>query len=326
MINLFRRFTPANLVFLIAIALILCIGAFIHLPSAFHPILFEPAITSFLGNFEAITLTPLSNVLITLLLTVTQALVLNRIVDNHNLLGRPTFLPALMYVTTASLLLPFLALTPTLLCNFFLIWMIDKLLKTYHRKEVKSTLFDLGMLVAVGTLFYFPFIVMFPLLWIALIIFRPFDWREWISGLLGFATIYFILGIIYLWNNKLNEFYAIWTPLTKPFHTSFNIDIYDYLVLLPLALVLVLFLNTLRENFYKSVVHVRKSFQLLFFMFIFGVVSFYLKTDTPEFHFLMCAPPISIYMAYYFNFARIRWFYECVYTLLLVAILYFQLF
>lgn len=326
MINLFRKFTPANLAFLIAMAIVLCIGAFIHLPDAFHPLLFEPAIASLLDNFDDFTLTPKSNVIITLVITIGQALFLNRIVDNHNLLGKPTFLPALMYVTTASLLLPFLALTPTLICNFFLIWMIDKLLKTYHRKEVKSTLFDLGMLVAVGTLFYFPFIVMFPLLWIALIIFRPFDWREWMAGLLGFVVIYFILGIIYLWNDQLSAFYAIWKPLTRSFPTSFDIDLYDYWVLLPLALVLVLFLNTLRENFYKSIVHVRKSFQLLFFMFLFGAASFYLKADTPDFHFLLCAPPISIYMAYYFNFAKLRWFYEGVYALLLLMILYFQLF
>lgn len=326
MINLFRKFTPSNLLFLIVIAFLLCIGAFIHLPESFHPLLFEQAIMAFVKNANDLTLTPLSSVLITLVLTVAQALLLNRIVDNHNLLGRPTFLPALMYITTASLLLPFLALTPTLICNFLLIWMIDKLLKTYHRPEVKSTLYDLGMLVALGTLFYFPFILMFLLLWVALIIFRPFDWREWIAGLLGFTTIYFLLGIIYLWNDRIREFYAIWKPLTNPFPTSYNIELYDYWVLLPLALVLVLFLNTLRENFYKSIVHVRKSFQLLFFMFLFGVFSYYLKSDAPQYHFLICAPPISIYMAYYFNFAKTRWFYESIYAILIIAILYFQLF
>lgn len=326
MINLFRRFTPSNLAFLIVMAFVLCIGAFFHLPNAFHPLLFEQAIMAFLGNFRDITLSPQSNVIITLVLTIAQALLLNRIVDNHNLLGRPTFLPALMYVTTASLLLPFLALTPTLICNFFLIWMIDKLLKTYHRKEVKSTLFDLGMLVAVGTLFYFPFILMLLLLWIALIIFRPFDWREWVSGLLGFITVYFLLGVIYLWNDRIVEFYAIWKPLANPIPPSFKIDLYDYWVLLPLGVVMVLFFNTLRENFYKSIVHVRKSFQLLFFMFLFGVISYYLKSNTPDYHFLLCAPPISIYMAYYFNFAKTRWFYEGVYAILLITIMYFQFF
>lgn len=326
MINLFRKFTPSTLAFLIVIAFVLCIGAFFHLPGAFHPLLFEKAIMTFLDGFAQITLSPQLNVFITLAITVTQALLLNRITDNFNLLGRPTFLPALMYITTASLLLPFLALTPTLICNFFLIWMVDKLLKTYHRQEVKSTLFDLGMLVALGTLFYFPFILMFLLLWIALIIFRPFDWREWASGLLGFITIYFILGIIYLWNDKIGEFYAIWKPLVNAIPTSFDIELYDYWVLLPLALIMLLFLNTLRENFYKSIVHVRKSFQLLFFMFLFGILSYYLKKDTADYHFLLCAPPISIYMAYYFNFAKTAWFYESVYALLLITILYFQFF
>jgi len=326
MINLFRKFTPANLVFLTLVGLMLCVGAFIHLPRSFHPTLIEPALRSFSDQLLQISISPTANICITLILTLIQSLLLNRVVDNHNILGRPTFLPALMYMTTASLLLPFLALTPTLFCNFFLIWMIDKLLKTYHRKDVKSTLFDLGMIVALSTLFYFPFIAMFPLLWIALIIFRPFDWREWVAGLMGFITIYFILWVIYFWFDKLPAYYAIWRPLAQPFPSSFKIELYDYWVFLPLALVMVLFLNTLRENFSKSIVHVRKSFHLLFLMFLLGVFSYYLEPRTPDYHFLLCAPPISIYMAYYFNFARVRWFYESVYALLLLTILYFQLF
>ncbi len=326
MINLFRKFTPSNLAFLVAIAVLLCVAAFIHLADTPHPLLFEPIMMPLLQAVGPISITPLSSILITLFLTLIQALLLNRVVNNYNLLGKPTFLPALMYITTASLLLPFLALTPTLLCNFFLIWMIDKLLRIYHSKEAKSAMFDLGLIVAIGTLFYFPFILMFFLLWIALIIFRPFDGREWLSGLLGFITIYFILGIVYLWNNRINDFYAIWKPLKNPIPTSFQIELYDYWVLLPLGFIMALFLNSLRENFYRSVVHVRKSFQLLLFMFLFGIGSYYLKKDSPDYHFLLCAPPISIYMAYYFNFARIRWFYETVYALLVLSILYFQLF
>lgn len=303
----------------------LSIGAFIHMPKEFHPEIFEPAISPFLGILNDFTLSPQLNVLITLFITIVQALALNRIVSNYNLLGQPSFLPALMYVTTASLILPFLALSATLICNVLLIWLIHKLLKIYHNKEVQSTLFDLGMIVALGSLFYFPFIAFFPVLWIALIIYRPFNWREWAAGLIGFATIYFWLGIVYFWLDRLPDFYAIWRPLKKPFTASFPIERNDYWVLLPVAVILVLFFDALRKNFFKSIVFARKSFQLLFFILVLGVASFYLKPDFQDYHFLICAPPLSIYMAYYFSFAKVRWFYESLYAILLIMILYFQL-
>src|SRR5690606_4928227 len=72
-------------------------------------------------------LQPHSNVLITLILTLLQAFFLNRIINHFNFLGKPTFLTALLFMSLVSVFLPFLVLSPTLICNFITIWMIDKL-------------------------------------------------------------------------------------------------------------------------------------------------------------------------------------------------------
>lgn len=328
MIDFFRKFTPANLFFLIGIGFLLCLAALYNLPESFHPILFEPAVTDFLQFLDDVHLTPTTNVLFTLVITVAQAFLLNGVVNKYNLLGSSTFLPALMYVTTASLLLPFLALTPTLLCNFLLIWMLDKSLNIYHTGNALAEVFDMGMIVAIGSLIYFPFLGMFPIVWVSLILFRPFNWREWISGVIGFLTVYFLLGVIYFWNDRMDDFYGIWSPLQQPFPLQLNFDIesYDYFVLVPLALILLLFLNSLRKNFYKSIVHVRKAFQLLFLMLLCSLLSASLTDVFPDYHFMLSLMPLSIYMAYYFNHARIKWMYEGLYLVLLISILYFQFF
>lgn len=326
MIELFRKYTPANIFFLVVVGFVLCIGAFIQLPKDLNPILFEPAIANLTGNIEPGLIAPGINVVITLLLTLAQAILFNRIVNHYNLFGKPGFLPALLYMTLASTLPPFLVLSPALICNFLLIWMTDKFLSMHRRSEVKPLMYDLGMMVATGSLFYFPFVTMFLLLWISLLIFRPFSWREWVAGPMGFLTVYFILGIIYFWFDKLDDFYKIWLPLTHPFPSSISMELHDYLVLLPLAIILVFFVNTLRINFFKSVVHIRKSFQLFFFMLLLGVLSFYLENRLDAYHFLLCVPPLSVYTAYYFNYAKSRWFYESLYVILVITILYFQFF
>ena len=326
MIDQFRKYTPLNILLLAIIGIVLCLGAFTHLPDGLTPVFFEPAISNFTGKLYEGAISPEINVMITLVVTIVQALFINQVVNMANLIGRPSFLTALMYLALASLILPFLVLSPILICNFLSVWMLSKLLSLHRQTEIKSLMFDLGMIVALGSLVYFPFIVMMLLLWGGLIIFRPFSWREWLAAFIGFIAIYFLLGVIYFWFDRLPDFYRIWLPLTHPFPTSINIETYDYFVLIPVAFILVLFLITLRQNFFKSVVHIRKSFQLLSGMLLLAVLSFYLNPELAINHFLLCVPPIAIYMAYYFNFATKRWFYESVFALLLLVSIYFQFF
>lgn len=326
MIQQFRSIHPFNIILLIGVALLLRIGIFINLPQRVSFDFMEPFARLLLDIPLENAFSPLTNVLIALSVLIVQSLIFNRIINSYSLLGKPTFLPALLYVTTGSLFSPFLLLSPALICNFLILWMIEGFLSVYKRDEVSSVMYDLGMIVALGTLIYFPFIAMLPLVWICLIIFRPFNWREWIAVIIGFITIFFFLAVFYYWNDSLEKFYRIWLPLASKFPTNLRINLYDSLVLIPVAIILILGFFQLQKNFFRSVVQLRKSFQLFFFMFIIGLGSFYLKQDLVLYHFLLCAPPASVLMAYYFLHANTRWLYESLYFVLLASIIYFQLF
>lgn len=323
-INQHRKFTPVNIVLVSAIGLVLCLGIFLHLPKHITPILFEPAINNLIGIRIGANLSASENVMITLILTLLQAFFLNRIVNNFNLLGKPNFTPALMYMTLVSLFTPFLVLSPPLICNFITIWMLGKLFNIYKQHDIKGLMFDLGMIVAIGSLIYFPFMVMMLLLWISLLIFRPFNWREWVTPLIGFSTVYLLLGVIYYWIGRLEEFFAIFKPLSYSFPTELSLNMYDYLAVIPVAVALLCFLVVLKDYFFKSVVHLRKSFQLLFFMILLAIGSFYLNRHITFNHFLLCAPPIAIYLAFYFTNSKSKWVYETLYIIMLAAIVYFQ--
>jgi len=71
-------------------------------------------------------------------------------------------------------------------------------------------------------------------------------------------------------------------------------------------------------------VQTRKSFQLLFIVFLIGGLSFNVKAAFTLNHFLLCAVPGAVFFAYYFLYARRKWFYEVLFGLLLVSIVYFQ--
>lgn len=324
MIKIFKAYNPVNVLWLAVLLFVLRIGYTVHVPDKLAFTFVEPFARLLIPVAYEYVFSPAVNMLLAGILVLGQAVLLNYLVNHFNLLSKPSFLPALMYVTLTALFTPFMVLSAPLICNFLVIWMLFKLFSFYKSEDAKSTAYDLGMIVAVGSLIYLPFIFLFLAIWIALVIFKPFNWREWVSCILGYITVFFFLAVLYYLNGRLGRFYDIWAPLGSKFPNSIHIRYLDYLVLIPVIIIIGLYFVKLQQNFLKSYVHVRKSFQLLFLMFLIAGLSFYIKSEFNLNHFLLCAVPAAVFCSYYFINATTKWFYESLYLLLLISIIYLQ--
>jgi hypothetical protein len=322
MINQFRSINPFNLLLLAAYTLFMRLAIFFKDPGTLNFEFLEPY-AKLLIQIPSNSLTNQANIFLATVIIFVQAVLFNRIINNHGLLAKPSYLPALLYITGSSLFLQFLILSPPLICNFLLIWIMDKFLKIGKTPNAMMGMFDIGMIIALGTLIYFPFIVLLTMLWLSLLLYRSFNWREWISGFIGFLTIFFFLAVFYYWNNNIAQFYKIWRPLVNRFPSVIQINYNDYLVLVPVVIIIILATLQLRENFFRSFISTRKAFQMLFFMFVVAIVSFYTKPDFRLFHFLLGVPPGAVLLAYYFSNAKKRWFYESLFAILVLTIQYF---
>ncbi|WP_199119113.1 DUF6427 family protein [Pedobacter sp. ASV28] len=322
MINQFRNLNPINLLLLAGYTVFMRLAIYLNLPDALSFEILE-SYTKLFIHFSIAPLSPTANVFLATVIVFVQALIFNRIVNNHTLLAKPSYLPALLYITGSSLFLQFLVLSPTLICNFLLIIIIDKFLKLSKMPNAMSIMFDVGMLIAIGTLIYFPFIMLLTMLWLSLLMYRPFNWREWVSGIIGFLTIFLFVAVLYYWNDNIHRFIDIWQPLTNKFPSNLQINYNDYLVLIPVGIIMILAVLQLRENFFRSFISTRKAFQMLFFMFLVSLVSFYTKPGVSVNHFLLCVAPGAILLAYYFSNAKKRWFYESLFVVLVLCIQYF---
>src|ERR1700712_3679510 len=179
MIKIFRSFNPVNTLWLAIFLFVMRVAYAYHLPPKVGFPFVELFSRLLIPAAGQPLISPVFNLFLASVLIFVQATLVNYLVNRYNLLGKSTFLPALMYITVTSLFIPFLILSPPLICNFLVIWMLFKMFELYKGDEAKSISYDLGMIVAVGTMIYLPFIYMFLVIWISLIIFRPFDWREW---------------------------------------------------------------------------------------------------------------------------------------------------
>ncbi|MGI4749154.1 MAG: DUF6427 family protein [Janthinobacterium lividum] len=323
MIQVFRSLNPFNILWLVVLLFLTRIGGLIHFPA--H------ADASFAGLFSRLLVaTPSKNmtasghVFWAAIIVLAQAIWFNYIINDNNLLGKPSFLPALSYITVSALFTPFLIVSAPLICNFLLIWMLQKVLDLYKTEEATSTAYDLGLIVGLGTLIYFPFLSLFLAIWIGLLIFRTFNWHEWVSAIMGVSTIFFFLSVYYYCTNHTAAFHAFWLFFDAGFpQINYKLP-YRFLVLVPLILIFVLALFRLQNNFLKSMVVVRKTFQTLLFILLIIVLACCIKTDFNFNHFLLLAMPVAVFTAYYFLYASKKWVYESLYLLLLIGIVYFQ--
>ena len=320
MINQFRSLNPINLLFLAAYTLFMRMAIFYNLPTNSEMLEQFPTL---LATIPLTSFSPAANIFFAAIIVFVQALIFNRIINSHGLLARPSYLPALLYVTGASLFLPFLLLSPMLICNYLIIFIIDKFLQLAKTDNAMSIMFDVGMLIALGSLIYFPFIMFMLMLWLSLLMYRPFNWREWFSGIIGFLTIAIFVAVFYYWNDKFGTFTELLKPLTNKFPNKIDIEIDDYLVLIPVGIIIILATLQLRENFFRSFISTRKAFQMLFFMFVISLVSFYTQLGVTVAHFLLCVPAGAVLLAYYFANAKKRWLYESLFAILVICIQYF---
>lgn len=323
MINQFRSLNPINLLILVGYTIFMRLAIFIHLPSQLNFEFLEPFAKLLIQIPLTDTFSVTTNLILAAVITFIQAILFNRVINNHGLLAKPSYLPALLYITGSSLFLQFLILSPVLVCNFLLIWIMDKFLKVGKAPNAMMMMFDVGMIIAFGSLIYFPFIVLLAMLWLTLLLYRSFNWREWIAGLIGFFTIFIFIAVFYYWNDNIGQFYKIWQPLVNKFPSTLQINFNDYLVLIPVGIIIILAALQLRENFFRSFISTRKAFQMLFFMFVVAILSFYTKPDFRVYHFLLSVPPGAVLLAYYFSNAKKRWFFELLFASLALSIQYF---
>lgn len=325
MIGQFRTSNPLNIFWLVIITILLRIAFAYNLQlEASQP--FAQLLQNLLVPHQYYSnLTILGNITLATVLVFIQALLLNVIVNKHNLLGRQTYLPALFYIIFCSLLMPFLTLSLPLLCNFFVLYIFNKLLQTYKQPSAITLLFDIGLVIGLATIIYFPLACLLLLVWACLIVLRPFYWREWLSGLIAFVTCLFFLAVYYYYNQNLALFINMWQPFKTPSNFLDSLNLNQFWVLLPLAIVVFLALVKVAANFFKSFVLIRKGFIILLFIAIALTGSFYLNPNFPINHFILLAIPFAFLMAYYFLNAKKKWIYESLFVALLATIIYFQL-
>ena len=251
-----------------------------------------------------------------------QAILLNRIINNNTVLYKNTNLTALVYPLVLSLTPQLLWLHPILFVNFIMIFTLNRLLSTYKHPNPLNRFFDVGFLIALASLFWFPAIFLIFLVFASLPIIRPFVWREWIASIVGLLLPYFFISIYFFWTDRLDFFWLQLIPSQISHELVLN-EFYTYVnksgtALTALLLVPALF--RLRANFTKNAIRTRDYQKVLVAFFFISVLIYVLTEDNYHYSIAIVAIPVTVLIAYFFLTLRKRWIYEIIFSIWVIAI------
>lgn len=254
-------------------------------------------------------------------LVLTGAFLLNFLVNSHEVLSRQSYLPALCYTLLMSCAFPQLRLHPLLFANIFLMLAINKLFNTYRRDTAFGPVFDAGFFIAIAALFYFPSIVLFPVVWVGLVVLRAFLWREWVISLTGLIVPFLFAGVYYFWYDQLPYLWEdkILYPIINRFF-QFRVTPSFTALLVVLGWIFLLSAGKLVTGIRISKLKTKNSLLVLVWLSFFSAVSMLLAPMVSVTYYSFLAVPLAIFFANYLLLVKRQWWGELIFWLLAAAI------
>lgn len=226
------------------------------------------------------------------------ALLLNFITISQEITSKINFLPSFIYILFAFTFSNNYAAEPVLIANLFALPALYYLIKSYREEQALSEFFTSGVLMGLASFFYIHYIYLFPICFVALVILRAFNWREWCVLSIGLLTpLYGYLSLSYLSNNSVADelhlmklsLTVVKTPIISEYYLVF-------LLVLIILLVLALF-NYISKGFGTKIKSQKTKFILLW-MCLFCLLMVFFEHPSDDL-LLPCIIPLSIIIGDY---------------------------
>ncbi len=309
-------------VLLIGYALLLHLGLYL-VPVSWqpeHPGVFSAWIYARIGHAGA-----LPN-LLALLLLVLQGTLVNMLALRHRIPETINLFPGLFYVLFASLLPEFLHLSPVLLANTFFLFALTDLFSVYNRQRISGYVFNLGLWIALASLFYPPFLFLILWAFIGLGILRAYDIRERFMVLTGVLTPYLLTALYWYTQGAYTAFVDLQFGQNFAFFQLGAVR-WSWTLAMELALVGVLLLVILFQYgafLSKRVIQEQKQINILYWGLFVAGVSVLFQRGLDLAHLLMLTLPMSYLLAIQFGRLRRNWA-EFYHLILVLCALFLQL-
>jgi hypothetical protein len=276
--------------------------------------------------FGAIHKVPVLNHLLAMLIMMLIAYTLIRIGVRDQLLQQRSLMPAVFFILFAAALPEARQVSPALIGSLFYLLCFVILFEVQDKKPDTFSIFLASLILVLGSMFCLKLIWFVPLIWVSLWTMRQVTWRE-----LFYPVVAYMLAALFLfaWYWGIRENGAEFVELLQenmtisgafePYHFSVYI-LYGFMLLLVL-IASIYMVN--RFQTMKSVV--QKIYQVMFYMFLAGILFFHFIARFDPVSLVYIAIPVAFVLSNYFHRKKSPWIHEIIIWILLGLVVYVQL-
>lgn len=238
------------------------------------------------------------NQIITLLVVLFGAFLLNFLAIEQEIVSKTNYLPAFFYIIFSfSATTPYLT-EPLLVANLFIIPAIYFLVNSYRQEYALQDVFKSALFMGLASFFCIHYIVLFPFGYLTLFVLRPFNWREWVIMLIGLTfPLYIYLCVAYLITGKPFEIFGMMQEAISSIQNPELSTYYIGFIAVTLLIVFLAILNYLNKGFGGKVKTQKAKYVLLWMLLICTPIVFFEQVS--DMILLPCIIPLSIFMGDY---------------------------
>ncbi len=242
---------------------------------------------------------------VVLLLMIIQAISLNQIVIQQKLFPKTNYLTGMSYLLIGSLFTSWYALSAEMISSTIFIFIIGMLCKLPNMPTAKKSLFNIGLLLGVAILIYFPSIVFMLVVLMSISITRPFRAAEWIIFMLGtIAPYYFLWAFCYLFNSTAYRSFHIAGVHLPTLHFT----MYEAIGLSIVLITAVIGFIFIQSNRRRLLVQSRKSWQILFLFMLISLILPFLNFKPGFEYFFSMVTGCALLSAGAYHYPTRNWF------------------
>jgi hypothetical protein len=325
LLRLFIRKQQFIIVLILILALAFWVPSILNYKSSFFIFDFYPSPVYSPLQFVEYSF-PRITVIISLILLVLSGFLLIRLNVRFFFIQTRTQLPALFFILICSSFIPLQRLNPVSISVIFLIIALFKIFDTYKKEQLCYNFFDAALLISVGSLFYFNLIFLIVIIWIGLLILRPFIWREWIFTLIGLLLPYMILFFYYYMmdldiKSLLGTYksYLSYKRYDMSFDLSYRLLAIYYLLILIISSIYMIKVYAVKK------IYARKFFMFFLWLFIVAVIIYFFIPSAGYEMIIIASLPVSFLLTHFFVSVKPNWINSTLFDMFFGFLIYLRI-
>lgn len=237
---------------------------------------------------------------ISILLVLLQASLLNYISNTQNLFNEKSVIPATIYIILSSIFFDFFTLPPVLMANTFMISAFYFFVLQIRYKLNDENMFFCGLLMGIATLFYLPSFIFLLIFIFGFILYAATEPRKYLLLIVSFLFPVFICFTYYFLRDGSEEFIK---NFILPFFTLEETKYIEtgtilLLIITPGIMLLLSLLIISTKAFYINYQH--NMIRILILWLFAGILTLFLTLRFAPFQLYILVPPMALLISHFF--------------------------